>query len=61
MASSLMPTVDEKNPGDQNSFLQYIFLTSSILSFNSRLVLALIFPMILETLYFRGIIMIRCT
>ena len=56
-----MPTVDEKNPGDQNSLCQYTFLTQAKRLRISRVVLALIFPIISETGYFGGITMIKCT
>jgi len=41
-----MPTVDEKNPGDQNSLCQYTFLIHIKRLRISRLVLDLIFPII---------------
>ena len=56
-----MATVDEKNPGDQNSLCQYTFLTHAKRLRISRVVLALIFPIISETGYFGGITMIKCT
>ena len=56
-----MPTVDEKNPGDQNSLCQYTFLIHVKRLRISRLVLALIFPIISEIEYFGGITMIKCT
>ena len=56
-----MPTVGEKNPGDQNSLCQYTFLIHVKRLRISRLVLALIFPIISETEYFGGITIIKCT
>ena len=55
MTSSLTPTVEEKNPTDQNSFRQYIFLIQGKRWRISRLVLALILPTMADTAYFGGI------
>ena len=60
MTSSSIPTVDEKKPGDQNSLRLYIFLTHLKCFRISRLVLALIFPMMLETEYLGGMIITIC-
>src|SRR5262249_61813540 len=55
MTSSLTPTVEEKNPTDQNSFRQYIFLIQGKRWRISRLVLVLIVPTMADTAYFGGI------
>ena|SRR5215472_5474941 len=51
MTSSLTPTVEEKNPTDQNSFRQYTFLIQGKRWRISRLVLALILPTMAATAY----------
>jgi hypothetical protein len=59
MTSSFIPTVDEKYPGDQNSFRQYIFWTQSKCNRTSLLVLAFIFPTTPDTEYFGGMVIIK--
>ena len=56
-----MPTVEEKNPTDQNSLRQYIFLSPGNRVRTSRLVCALSLPMIADPAYLGGITIIRCT
>jgi len=58
MASSLIPSVEEKNLGDHNSLRQYIFFTHEKRFRMSRLILALILPMMLETEYLCRIMII---
>jgi hypothetical protein len=55
MTASSMPTVDERNPTDQNSFRQHTRLICGNRWRISRLVFALIFPTIADTAYFGGI------
>jgi len=56
-----MPTVEEKNPTDQNSVRHYSFVSQGNRVRTSRLVLALSFPMRADTTYLGGITIMRGT
>ena len=59
MTSSLIPTVDEKTPSDQNSSFQYIFFTHGKYFLISRLVFYFIFPTITDTEYLGGMVITK--